>query len=41
MLDKNQMENNPKINLKININSCTQKQCKNMFYMTCFIYQLP
>ena len=40
MLNKNQMENNPKINLKININSCTQKQCKNMFYMTYFIYQL-
>ncbi len=28
MLDKNQMENNPKVNLKINIKSYNQKQCK-------------
>ncbi len=41
MLDKNQMENNPKVNLKINVKSYNQKQCKNMFYMTYFIYQLP
>ncbi len=40
MLNKNQMENNSKVNLKINIKSYNKKQCKNMFYTIQFIYQL-